>query len=446
MSSLERLSFFEDAVRLESLTLEGNFEIIPILQVLIRANSDISANRHGRRPGLSRLKRLTLRSTSTVQESISIDFLFQALYRLNECAIETRACMTDDEKQSSKQPTSNGTVTFVNKLLNLRSLDLNIRSLTRDGLAQFLGQCPKLEHLRVIDYDNTYVSEGFGDLLQQTCPALRSLVLVAHGHQVQGQELVQALMRFPRLSHLGIESMRWGDQSLVSLQQHCPAIESLDIGMSSGWKIRSETLQRFLVSATGLKHLKVRGLRLAVEDMVDPETGLLNVGWGCTKLETLSIGFSHAGGRLGATSRSSHGQQQSQQQQSPASSQIIHNQLAKLTKLQTLELLVPIVPSRLRIVPGRRPAKIEQAERDLELLGTLQQLRQLRIMGTGHGSLLTERQIKWMVQAWPKLESIVVPTGDHMRRSQFEAWMKQGIDSTLNTSGKIPTIACQCCE
>ncbi|KAF9969478.1 hypothetical protein BGZ73_008152 [Actinomortierella ambigua] len=434
-SGIASLRFFEHAIRLESLILEGDFELTPILQVLARANSVLSQTQA---LGLSRLRRLTLRTISTKEETFSVNFLLQVCRLLEDCTLETRALLADNELPDSHSSADDLAPSHL-KLQRLRSLDLNIRSLTRKGLTRLLGQCPQLERLKVIDYGTTYISEGFGELLQTSCPALKSLILVAHGHEVQGQELVQALMRFPRLCHLGIESIRWGDQGLIALQEHCPTIQSLDIGMSSGWKIRSQTLQRFLIASRGLKHLKIRGLRLAVEDMVDTETGMSLVEWGCTGLETLSIGFSRVGQRRSLLARS-------QDQQLPTTSQIIYSQLSKLTQLKTLELLVPILPTQLRGSPVRGASKKEPAERDFVMLGSLQQLQHLRILGTGQGSMLTEGQFKWMIQAWPKLENIVIPTGDHSRRQQFETWIKQGVYSELDRLSNLPSIACQCCQ
>ncbi|KAG0057161.1 hypothetical protein BGZ83_001104 [Gryganskiella cystojenkinii] len=124
------------------------------------------------------------------------------------------------------------------------------------------------------------------------------------------------LTSVPKLTHMGIDSIRFGDICLSSLLHYCPRLTSLDIGRqlsgiasspttasfpfassssssSLSGQIQSSTIQTFLCSSgsQALKHLRVRGIRLQVEDMVCPKTGVLQPWSSSQNLETLSIAF-----------------------------------------------------------------------------------------------------------------------------------------------------------
>jgi len=316
---------FENACALQSLVLDGPFELIPLLTALGRSRSEKRQQS---------LQRLSLKNTNCVRrEIVPIDLLLRVSPWLEHCSIRTNAQILtsatatpnasfgnsrgvqtqsldidhahgrpardyDDvhdglgikPSKSAPEPLAPSPPS---PLVRLRSLELDIRAMNGVQLMDILVQCPNLESLAIVDYGqisplqdfrSSYTSSSNG--IQSTRAAITPSYDCSppnfshdpspctnnqHDHRLE--KIVDSL---PTFLHRNIESVRLGDVALTFLAQqphYCQQLTALELTQSHTGKIQSRTLQTFLRSATGLKHLRTKGgVTLQVEDMLDSTT------------------------------------------------------------------------------------------------------------------------------------------------------------------------------
>ncbi|KAG0222733.1 hypothetical protein BGX31_008906 [Mortierella sp. GBA43] len=249
----------------------------------------------------------------------------------------------------------------------------------------------------------------------------------------------------PTFVHRNVESVRLGDVALTFLTHRCgQQLTTLELTQSHSGKIQSRTLQTFLRSATGLKHLRTKGgVTLQVEDMLDSANHAW-VPWACTGLETLSIAFGVAGpstlsplppllynsspvaqghtdhlltGNLVQSSSNSNSNSSSGILESSNGSIIhhaaagaggasmsSHNAWAERMVYKQLSLL-----TRIRVLDIRQSFLRLQTGTGIELLSSLRQLREFSIAGSDAGQVtVTKEMDAWFRQNWPSIDKIVV--------------------------------------
>ncbi|GJJ71953.1 hypothetical protein EMPS_04310 [Entomortierella parvispora] len=437
---------------------------------MLRGCSDASGDHNG-----PRLRRLRLKNTNCQRrETVPFQDLFRVSPVLEEFALKTHAQIivseSSEDDLSLQQQQQQLRREEERSPLRLKKLELDVRALTGPQLWVILRQCPDLEMFSLTDYGGIHPVQSFkkelsslGSLesevgavskvqphrdskyptLTRTRPmtnivawirsmggqdpsrTLSSLSTASYRNasyfkqasQVPVPKVPQVpdahkfLASLPKLTHLGMDSICFGDVCLSALEKYCPRLTSLDIGrqisgipprsptspsfespvspslfstsLSSpappSGQIQSSTLQTFLCSpgARHLKHLRVRGLRLHAEDMLSPRTGILQP-WACSPhLETLSIAFGT--GLLSSPNSSpltspnlsadpsmtaplspaipllySHLFSQPSLTLQESLEQIVYSQLAQLRQIQILEIRPSASFFRLRISPSGR--------------------------------------------------------------------------------------------
>lgn len=540
---------FENACALQSLVLDGPFELIPLLTTLRQLV-----------PEKQCLRRLSLKNTNCMRrEVVPIDLLLRVSPWLEHCSIRTNAQIqttpvaittTTTTPATTRAVTATPNTTFGNRsgaqtqskedilrahdnpnheldnnddlgakksvinprlpmpLVRLGSLELDIRAMTAVQLMDILIQCPNLESLAITDYGqispiqdfcNSYgisPSSRTGVAVESSTPSsfarndsselqpkrvalsatstpycspsffshgpysppscnkdkvdprddgrfLAQIALEAdHYNNDRLKRLVDSL---PTFVHRNVESVRLGDVALTFLTHRCgQQLTTLELTQSHSGKIQSRTLQTFLRSATGLKHLRTKGgVTLQVEDMLDSANHAW-VPWACTGLETLSIAFGVAGpstlsplppllynsspvaqghtdhlltGNLVQSSSNSNSNSSSGILESSNGSIIhhaaagaggasmsSHNAWAERMVYKQLSLL-----TRIRVLDIRQSFLRLQTGTGIELLSSLRQLREFSIAGSDAGQVtVTKEMDAWFRQNWPSIDKIVV--------------------------------------
>ncbi|KAF9910977.1 hypothetical protein BX616_010742 [Lobosporangium transversale] len=424
---------FENAFSLRTLVLDGPFELTLLLKTIQRSRIP--------------LKHLSLKNTNYVKrETLLLDNLLGVSPNLEHCSIRTNAQIVlytmpipqshvtgetnfqQQEPRQSRPP------------LKLKSLELDIRALTGVHLISILAQCPELESFAMTEYGQisplrdiethafTIINDVSG---QRKRPSSHADMLnySADGNDSICKYLKDPVCQLPTFIHQGIESFQFGDAGLMALLQFCPRLTRLDLHQASSGKIYSKTLQAFLRSCIGLRHLRAHGVVLQVEDMVeDPLKGRKLQPWGCTGLETLSLAFGIAPGSQGEGNNTSsinnnngngyynHAHtdviSSSDNHHSIAwAEQIVYSQLSLQTQLQVLDIRSP---SFLRLQLGA----------GVEMLASLKRLREFSIAGSevdGHKRLRTcESMNRWFEQHWPSINRIVIASQIHTFKKVVE--------------------------
>ncbi|KAF9982780.1 hypothetical protein BGZ65_002516 [Modicella reniformis] len=411
---------FENACALQSLVLDGPFELIPLLTTLGRSLPETKQS----------LQRLSLKNTNCIRrEVLPMDLLLRVSPWLEHCSIrtnaqiQTKAAMPrtgfgsdsgsptqikhdfphdyDDDARGLGDTRITTILRQSSPLPRLKSLELDIRAMTGVQLMEILVQCPNLESLAITDYGQISPLQDFRDN-DCTVPS-QQLHTTANPTYNNLDHLVNVLPTFP---HRDVDSVRLSDVALTFLTLHphyCHQLITLDLTQSHTGKIQSRTLQTFLRSAIGLKHLRTKGgVALLVEDMIDPLTQTW-VPWACTGLETLSIAFGVTGSALPLCDHINvdHSLQSSGDAISLASSKnaraewLVYRQLSLLTQLCVLDIRQSFL--RLQVGTG------------IELLDSLTQLCEFSIAGSEVGQVGISADMNlWFKQNWPLIDMIVI--------------------------------------
>ncbi|KAF9302183.1 hypothetical protein BGZ74_005704 [Mortierella antarctica] len=419
-ATLQLLQLHE-ATQLEALALDGPFELLPLIRTLTGSTRQ--------------LRRLTLKNTNCMRrETLDISLLLNISPCLEHVSIRTHALVSAQEQGTHAASPSPG--------LPIKSLDLDIRSLTGRDLIAMIAQCPQLDRISWTDY-GTPGGAGGGGTLREIYPMNNKF------NPVDPNTLTPSLASPPPLPLL--PRLCFGDAGLMALSQFSTRLTSLDIGQASAGKIQSRTVQAFLQQCSTLIHLRVRGCIQAM-DMVNtryllsPFFELTSsdalsrlMPWACTGLQTLSVAFSiselalpfsythttNANNNIiipsDVDTHDTVAKLQQQHHYQAWAESIVFSQLSLLTQLQTLE----IKSSFMRLALGT----------GFELLSSLTDLKNFSMAGPNIGggggggggggtgstinhplaakpSLFNETMDTWFTLHWAHVESIQVASRD----------------------------------
>ncbi|KAF9113901.1 hypothetical protein BGX27_000590 [Mortierella sp. AM989] len=343
----------------------------------------------------------------------------------------------------------------------LRVLRLHKTSLSDQELLRLVQECPYLEELylhqesgaaltgghhaspdtstEMISSTNTTTvnihqwnwSTEFVNDLSKSCSNLTRLYLSPGCFRSLPEEVIlKVLDTFPKLHILGVPFSQFGDRAMQEIlktrlktetdqlttkgsgtgptlhstaispaPQKYRALTSLNISHLKGSRLSSTMLQAFLEQSTALIHFHGDEHMIRVGDMIADglQTRTLRP-WGCTKLETLVIGFrllDNNGGDLQKIEFGDH--------------EAIFQQLSLLSRLRKLEILKdgPTYTQRGRM-----------KETGLRLLSTLSLLQSFKIPSWSMIADATSQKdqldaVHWMAQTWPCLQKLYLPWNDN---------------------------------
>ncbi|KAF9428012.1 hypothetical protein BGZ94_003616 [Podila epigama] len=466
------------AMQLESLILDGPFELLPLISSLTQRTSPSSSFSFFS-PSSSPLRKLVLKNTNCMRrEVLDMSTLLNVSPNLEHFSLRTLATITTPDSKkltnrivkddnTSPKDIGNHEVLY----FKIRTLELDIRSLSASGLAWTIAHCPRLDHVTWTDYGLPNSGNNNSNNNNNNYPL---------GHNESSR--LSTGLPSPPLSPQP-HQLRFGDEGLMSLSQHSKRLTRLDIGCASAGVINSQALQLFLQQAVSLVHLRVRSGHIQVVDMVglgayrhdhhrddrhnfsrhasdsmpkdDSWPHRMLIPWACHGLETLSISFATSVPVMSArfilppaTSSSDvvpvvvdiapcetadvhnhydeqHPAEQQEQLQKQQQQQhllmhyvwaenIVYTQLSLLTKLQVLDIKSYFM--RLTLGTG------------FEALKSLKDLREFSMSGPNVGAkhrmpgeltqdtslsnagLYNQTMDEWFDQNWPHVRSIQVAT------------------------------------
>ncbi|KAF9409617.1 hypothetical protein BGZ94_001900 [Podila epigama] len=303
----------------------------------------------------------------------------------------------------------------ISQLCSLQSLDLsNLTLVDEQSIVMLARACPLLEHLVFTDVRLDEIlldsldmalfhlstlrivrSNPTGNLVQHLIQNTTRLTELSLARNLRMSLTVQQVLSFrdrlghitllnlesckmitaeafeilvhasPELERLNVSGTVIGDACLDVLPQLCPKIFSLN--MSACPAISDQTLGRFLRSHAGLRYLNISSPEFYSAAIFDDPP------WACTDLETLLMnGLDMTGPHYAPQENHS----------------LMFLQLSRLSKLQDLSLGGPFMD--LRLSAG------------MERLEGLESLCSIRI--TQLQTSLAEDEIRWIIEAWPKLK------------------------------------------
>ncbi|KAF9355769.1 F-box only protein 41 [Mortierella sp. AD094] len=190
---------------------------------------------------------------------------------------------------------------------------------------------------------------------------------------IDNEAILNLINACPELERVNMSGTNIGDAGLESLAAHCTKVTSLNLAWCA--HITDEGLLRLLGTCAGLKFLDISTLDIisaAVFDMHTP--------WVCLQLETLII--------IGINMTRPRGSVQ-------RNHTMMFNQLSRLESLQDLAIGGPNLVLQL-----------EAGLYKMEKLGNLESFRIKHLQ-----TVLGEDEIRWLVEAWPKLKRVRFESG-----------------------------------
>ncbi|GJJ76136.1 hypothetical protein EMPS_08495 [Entomortierella parvispora] len=290
---------------------------------------------------------------------------------------------------------------------------------TSETVDELVKCCPDLVEIHINPGYRSAFQEELSTRLLEGLPCLRVFKIPGGNF---GERTFEALMRVMTTATSTQDASGSGP-----VQQHrlISQLEELDLSSTRKPGLSNEMLVQLMSYAFNLRILNASGVSLSPRQFViaepEPVQGIKGTGddrktvdlnplprppqgWRCHKLEEISIGFAMAD----VTFRGCNN---------------IYATLGQLLELRQIHIL-----------PNHLPLTLEEG---LGQLATLKHLRHLDIHGVSNvgrytdpasgKKAITEEVIQWMVQAWPKLESLRLYLDPPKRQSLAEVrqWLVQ---------------------
>ncbi|KAF8936422.1 F-box and leucine-rich repeat protein 4 [Dissophora ornata] len=314
-------------------------------------------------------------------------------------------------------------LSHITKLTGLRRLELkNMIHIDEPSLVAVLESCTMLEHLTLEDVRLDRIaleslgstplkirtmaltrSSPTGNLVKnilRNSPLIKELSLARNVHSVLSMDdLLPLKDMYRHITNLNLESCKGvnsetllslvcacselervnmsgtniDDATLAALADYCPKVTTLNLAWCS--HITDTGLSRLLGSCKGLKFLDISTLDMISAAIFQPETP-----WSCTQLETLIM--------IGINMMRPWGSVQ-------RNHSMMFNQLSRLESLQDLA-----------IGGANLVLQLEAGLSKMEKLGNLESFRIKHLQ-----TVLGEDEIRWLVEAWPKLKRVRFESG-----------------------------------
>ncbi|KAG0345209.1 hypothetical protein BG004_003876 [Podila humilis] len=340
----------DQAIRLETLVLDGPFELIPLLHTLACTNA-------------SQVRVLSLKNTNCIRrETLCFAMFLRVSPLLERLAIRTHAIIVEETAQAETTRNAHQSSSVVEEMATeeeggaVRILELDVRSMTGAILEAIIAQCPCLEKISWTEYGTPMLAtvgpaaaaaavaaarKPETDAVKSSCSCvamglspktteavtirtgIRQRDVGQEGRGVQPQHHCHHHHnhcrhhhhRFPQTRNINVDPVTLSSLTPPSPLPYAPfllpahsvfgaiglralaqfslqTLTSLDIGQAGAGKIHSKSLQMFLQQCPSLVHLKVRGGSLQVLDMVsrNPESKATLVSATNTIVKPLAVG------------------------------------------------------------------------------------------------------------------------------------------------------------
>ncbi|KAF9118656.1 hypothetical protein BGW39_000968 [Mortierella sp. 14UC] len=272
----------------------------------------------------------------------------------------------------------------------LQSLSLNQSGLRQDFLENFTRQCPRLEHISLLDGWGFYPSSRFASILAESCPNLRRLEFRGQALDLQDEFFVSLCAQFPGLQWIHAGKSGFSQGGLDAVRMSCHSIVSLNLDGAHG--IKSYSLDLLLRTCGTLKSLRAEGVVLNGRDLAKDSR------WACRALETLVIEIEIWDAPLGESESVEDVRGR------------VYDHLSDLARLQVLGL------GGGHRVGGLSPGVDLTLESGLAKLGSLLCLEQLHIRSLFRAIRVDD--IRWMVENWPRLWMLGIGKSPAFARSR----------------------------
>ncbi|KAF9193224.1 hypothetical protein BGZ51_003973 [Haplosporangium sp. Z 767] len=327
---------------------------------------------------LHELKRLELKNMIQIDES-SLVLLLRSCPLLEHLALE-------DVRLGEVELSSIGSTP-----LNIKSLSLTRSSPMGTLVVNLLRNAPQIQELSLARNIRMVLTREellpFRDMYQHI-----SVLNVESCKSIESEALLVLVHTCPNLKRVNMGGTMIDDRALDALNANCPNLRSLNL--SCCVRISDEGLLRFLESCSGLTFLDISTNGTISAAIFQQETR----PWRLTRIETLTMTGINMLMPLGSERRN-HA--------------MMFNQLSCLESLQDLAI-------------GSMSMVMELSD-GLSKLGDLVNLETFRIQQLQN--ILGDDEIRWFVEAWPKLKRIKFETGSLPEpwRRYFLRWRPQVI-------------------
>ncbi|KAF9108362.1 hypothetical protein BGX27_008367 [Mortierella sp. AM989] len=269
----------------------------------------------------------------------------------------------------------------------------------------FIQECPGLKSLTwSIEEDIAFPTAELCKILSTTCTELTELhfeekVVPA----LPDKELAQIFDSWAKPTHFSIYDTMFGPCAFQSLRRHFSNLSRLDLGTSPN--MTSPMIQEIMMSCPRLTaltatHLEARDI-LGISDEEGKSANLNGSRWTCLNLKDLRLHICCL-------------------EDNPEWQRLVLTQLAKLKKLEWLNIAHCSEWGAIF-----RDGLDLRLEAGLDILGSLKQLQTLTFVGLMQK--MEEQDVRWMIQAWPQLESVYGKAHfNKAQRLQLETIFQEG--------------------
>ncbi|CAO3566629.1 unnamed protein product [Mortierella alpina] len=282
-------------------------------------------------------------------------------------------------------------------------VDLNLERSLHVTLLPLLRLCPEIKRLHVPAINVERSMSHLCQVLESHCPRLQHLEAGYSSGKDEHQELlINASQRLLSLSLRSALPLQRRSISALLHHRHCHSLERLDLRQCSS--VESQHLQLLLTSCPNLTSFEVMSTSVqpnAFEPRIDIKDLPVLSGtpaWACRGLRVLHIGFS-------GFSRLAEGRSRCAQ----AYVDYIYDQLAHLTELRVLHLGGEISNSTSSSSESSPAWAFDfSLKSGLAKLATLQELRTLNVQRLRHHRI-GRAEAEWVLTHWPRLRTFHGP-------------------------------------
>ncbi|KAF9200497.1 hypothetical protein BGZ49_009288 [Haplosporangium sp. Z 27] len=256
--------------------------------------------------------------------------------------------------------------------LNLRTVALTRSSPTGSFVKNLLRNAPLIKELSMARNVHSVLSKDDLLPLQDMFKHITSLNLESC-KSIESEAIVHLINACPELEKVNLSGTNVDDSGLESLAANCLMMTSLNLAWCV--HITDEGLLRLLGTCTRLNFLDISTMNILTAAIFDMDTQ-----WACCQLETLII--------IGINMTRPRGS-------------VLKNHTMMFNQLSRLESLQDLAIGGANLV-----LQLEAGLSKMEKLSNLESFR-IRLLQT----VLGEDEIRWLVEAWPKLKRMRFESG-----------------------------------
>ncbi|KAF9364657.1 hypothetical protein BGX34_000828 [Mortierella sp. NVP85] len=271
----------------------------------------------------------------------------------------------------------------------MKKFELSVYETPARVFLELIRKCPGLKGLDWnVGRNETCPASDISGLFKTYCPLVEQLDLTYVS--LMDEHFSEILYGCHRLLSLRFRESNFGELAFQSLSRHFASLEKLDLGYSTG--LTSTMIQQIMTSCprlttfygTTLDASDILG-DIMDENAMEVDTQEQPRDWVCTNLRFLTISICGLEGKPLVWHRK------------------VLQQLARLDKLDTLSLCASAIPPLTS--PKVRDGLNLKLEAGLDHLSSLKRLVVFHFEGIWQQ--MEEQDVRWMAEAWPKLERVM---------------------------------------